>query len=466
VRAFFWSFASFGLLVGALVGGSYLGRPPSTLALVDRLSGEHWYRLDLAGRRVGHYSTRTWRDQAGVHFETAMALALPDAEPLRVEERLDFSSTGAMALTGARHLRRGPDAAEELIVTSQSRGLVAAFTRGGHTETRALDWSYALEDHLAIERWLEGETPEPGAHRIVPLLDLERLALVPLAWEVVEHTRDGGWVLRQSAPLEDKLFKLDARLVPEATSIAGLFHLTRTDPATARGKAGSVTARQTLHVPLAEPLDDPRRIRRLLLEVNAAAEIALGDAPGRRWSSDRRMEIVGGVRATSDEADVESALVEELRLPTGHPLIRALAFDVLRRMPADVGGRIEKLTRFVHTYLSYDAAAPVFSLLEAIEERRGDCTEFADLFTTLARALGLPARTVTGLAYAEDAGPAFYLHAWNEVAVDGQWRSVDPTFDQIDPDATHIRFSDSDSAYLRAYAALPDMRFKVREVGY
>jgi transglutaminase-like putative cysteine protease len=128
--------------------------------------------------------------------------------------------------------------------------------------------------------------------------------------------------------------------------------------------------------------------------------------------------------------------------------------------------QIANLTEFVHRHLDYRVDVNVMGVLDSLEKRVGDCTEFADLLTTLARAAGLPARTVTGLAYAETEGPGFYLHAWTEIAIYGTWHPVDPTFGQTRIGPAHIRFPDSDSAYLRAYAAIPEMRFRVTRAVY
>jgi transglutaminase-like putative cysteine protease len=63
------------------------------------------------------------------------------------------------------------------------------------------------------------------------------------------------------------------------------------------------------------------------------------------------------------------------------------------------------------------------------------------LFTTLARALSIPAREVSGLAYMGDEVRAFGGHAWCEVVLEGRWVPVDPTWGETSLSATHIRLS-------------------------
>ena len=97
----------------------------------------------------------------------------------------------------------------------------------------------------------------------------------------------------------------------------------------------------------------------------------------------------------------------------------------------------ELLTHWVHSNVRREATTSVPSAEKVLEARRGDCNEFATLYVALARAAGLPSRTVSGLIYRNG---RFYYHAWAEVYL-GDWVAVDPTFDQYPADAAHLRFA-------------------------
>jgi len=71
-----------------------------------------------------------------------------------------------------------------------------------------------------------------------------------------------------------------------------------------------------------------------------------------------------------------------------------------------------------------------------LRTRRCDCTEHTQLFVALGRALGIPARAVTGMIWVDG---RFYYHAWAEVQMN-EWVAVDPTFGQAPADAAHVRF--------------------------
>ena len=77
-----------------------------------------------------------------------------------------------------------------------------------------------------------------------------------------------------------------------------------------------------------------------------------------------------------------------------------------------------------------------------LANKAGDCTEHTLLFTTLARAAGIPARQVGGLVYVGGDDPSFGCHAWSEIHDGKQWVTVDPTFNQVYIDPTHIKFSE------------------------
>lgn len=68
-----------------------------------------------------------------------------------------------------------------------------------------------------------------------------------------------------------------------------------------------------------------------------------------------------------------------------------------------------------------------FEIASVVARRRtGDCTEHAVLTAALARAAGLPARVVLGLALVETAsGYEAYGHAWTETLEGGRWRVAD-----------------------------------------
>ena len=98
--------------------------------------------------------------------------------------------------------------------------------------------------------------------------------------------------------------------------------------------------------------------------------------------------------------------------------------------------------------LAYAEHQPAGSVLRALEKGYGECVDFADLLTTLARSQKIPTRTVYGIAYSTLPTPGFRFHAWNEILFEEHWHALDPTWNQVVADATHIPLDDQTLAAL------------------
>jgi hypothetical protein len=82
----------------------------------------------------------------------------------------------------------------------------------------------------------------------------------------------------------------------------------------------------------------------------------------------------------------------------------------------------------------------IISAMDIFNTRAGGSNEHTVLFTSFARAAGLPARMVGGLVYLKG---HFYYHTWPEVWL-GQWAPADPDMGQFPADVTHIRLMEGD----------------------
>jgi hypothetical protein len=90
----------------------------------------------------------------------------------------------------------------------------------------------------------------------------------------------------------------------------------------------------------------------------------------------------------------------------------------------------------------YDSAA------QALARRSGDCTEAALLLAAAARARGIPARVVYGVAYSSrftGQSHVFSPHMWVQVWDGARWRSFDAALERFD--AGHIALVVGDGAF-------------------
>jgi transglutaminase-like putative cysteine protease len=121
------------------------------------------------------------------------------------------------------------------------------------------------------------------------------------------------------------------------------------------------------------------------------------------------------------------------------PAIQRLARDTAGAAPGAYAAS-KALAAKVYQSLEKAYGASHDRASEVLTAGKGDCTEHAVLMVALARALGIPARQVSGLVYARygDGRDALYWHAWAQIRSGGEWIDVDPIFDQPVADATHV----------------------------
>jgi len=128
------------------------------------------------------------------------------------------------------------------------------------------------------------------------------------------------------------------------------------------------------------------------------------------------------------------------QIESDHPEMRHTAREVTKGI-SDPLAKVQKLAKWVADEVK-DEPVDSFSALEVLHTKKGECQAHTMLYTALARAAGIPTRMTGGIVYMEGIG--FLYHAWAESDVDG-WVSVDPTFNQVGVDATHIKLVEGPS---------------------
>ncbi len=120
-----------------------------------------------------------------------------------------------------------------------------------------------------------------------------------------------------------------------------------------------------------------------------------------------------------------SDLQPEKHIESDHPAIRRAAAKL---QESDAIKTINAVFRWVASHVRYSGyAAQDRGALYALEHKKGDCTEYMDLFVALCRANGLPARRIGGYISPENAVlKARDYHNWGEFYVNGTWQIADP----------------------------------------
>jgi hypothetical protein len=146
-------------------------------------------------------------------------------------------------------------------------------------------------------------------------------------------------------------------------------------------------------------------------------------------------------------------------LQSDHPSIRDHAVQILGS-ETDAHRAVLRLKNWVYNEIKKQPTISIPNALQVLQSKRGDCNEHTVLFNALARAAGIPARTVVGMVYLRG---AFYYHAWSEVWL-GKWVSLDSVLDQFPADVTHVKFLEGEiDRQLDMLQLLGNLRIEVLE---
>jgi hypothetical protein len=214
------------------------------------------------------------------------------------------------------------------------------------------------------------------------------------------------------------------------------------------------------------PLGSSKQIISLQLEVQGVDSLRLPENHRQSLRSEngklllnlRQDFLVEQARPLAEE-ERKRFLASTPTIQASHPRIKELALKIVGA-ETESRGKARKIQDWVYRNLRKTMASNSTTALGVIDSMAGDCTEHTLLFVSLARAVGLPAREVTGVAHVDG---LFGWHAWAEIHDGHQWISVDPTWDEFFVDATHIAFSQDpqDNAWLNV---LGKIRFRVVRV--
>lgn len=432
--------------------------------LAAGMAGERWYAVQLRHRPVGHYRTVAESARDGYRFYSELEFALARGPATRMEDELIFAAEPPHQLAQARHARFADGAAKTTVAWADG---TARIEEDGVLREIATDFDFDLADYLALERWLQAAPRRLGETSAVHSVDFDRLTLRRTVWRVLEagdaDIEDREVVVGRDGWLDETRIHLDADLVPRRLALPPLFTMDRVADADlalawrdAQGVGAAPFTAGWWLAPVTPAIDRPDELTRLVL----AAREAL-PWPGKSEEIRGETRLIGDALRTrpATEHELESATAATLTFPADAPDVLALAERATAGLD-DVQQLANALTLFVHSHLSYQEQSSLRTVHDTLRDRVGDCSEFADVLTSLARAVGLPARTVVGIAYSVEQ-QGFAPHAWNEIAVDGHWHAFDPTWGQTRADATHLPIPHEDFA--RTLANWSDVRLRVVE---
>ena len=421
---------------------------------------EHWYGVYMAGSKVGH-ATMTWRpakgDEPGAWAGiTNVAMSVSgrgNRVEMRIDERRFYAGTSPY----------------KLVATTMSQAM------GGVTDERVA----RLEDgKLVIERTVDGRR-QPGATLDSPKESLRDFAataprslkglkvgtktsVTMFNWQLMKEevmhivvkklSKLGqGGVVTHVATLDATLESMGltmTSLVAEPgliieTSMGPGLKMKLEEKAVAQGNITGLDVMWS-GVAVDKKLGDPKGITKLELSVGVTGDFVFPRSAiqrVRKKGGRYHITVSAGPGDVVTPEDRRKALLSDSLIDAGNPAIKAKSKELLKGAVTDAD-KVRTLLKFVYGALEKRLATNLPTASKVLEDKVGDCTEHTWLFVALARAAGLPARPAYGLAYIGDDYTSFGYHAWVEVALDGKWLAIDPTWNEPVADATHLRLGE------------------------
>lgn len=446
----FWC-AMTGLLIKRQIGAP---PPLITLSGTEKLTEniEEWWGVYFRGEKIGYASQTitlkpkgyTLRDLSVLNLNLLGAIQ-PATTRLDMEaneewilERFDFELNSKEIRFGAR----GSVRENKLSVEVDS---------GGHKSAHEITLTQAPYLLAALKPYVVTQQLELGKKFFFSTFDPSTLSqqVTTVVIEGREQIRIGGRTepaikLRQSYGGISVVSWIDGqgRTLKEE-SPAGLSivrqSLEEAKNLPSRGMSLDVVAQTA--IPVATPIVNAPTKQTLRLRLSG---VHLGNfqlTGGRqRLDSDRleiRREELKQVahKIPFNEARLQSYVQPTPFLQSDHPKIRALSAQILQEEANALRAAL-KIKDWVYKEIAKEPTVSIPNALEVLRTKKGDCNEHTVLFNALARAAGIPAKTVVGIVYLRG---AFYYHAWSEIWV-GEWISLDSVLNQFPADVTHVKF--------------------------
>jgi len=443
---------------------------------LERLGQEGWYGIYMMGQKVGHGhlwfrptrpAVSPWAADAGkpaepgaytYGFEMKMSVSGgAEANELTLSEYRYYAKDYPHALIETRFGTGAKGFIEERTATPTADGRMQIVrTLSGKAEP-ARDVPGTKEDLVAQLRLspLELIDTEVGTRAEVSLWSWEKEAdeAIAVSFDGIDK--------RQRAGISERVGRFT--LTYKATGVSGAV-LVGSDGTLLEMTLGAsllmkleersvaesgIAGLDILGTGVASParLGSPDAVSGLVLELTGPKGLKLPT------SSVRKVEAIGvegrfrltnkrGLGDAVTPAERTEALMSDATLDATHPTIVQRAGELTRGL-ATPGEKVRAIADWVFRTLDKKLATHLPTASTVLDKKVGDCTEHTWLTVALARAAGIPARPLYGLAYTGDGESIFAYHAWVEVAVPDatgveRWLAIDPTWGEAEADATHI----------------------------
>ncbi|MGP0065550.1 MAG: transglutaminase-like domain-containing protein [Isosphaeraceae bacterium] len=343
---------------------------------------------------------------------------------------------------------------------------------GGEEQSVTIPWGPDVRGPYAPEQSMARSPMKPNEERTLKMFmpGLNKVCEVHLLAREIEPVLLGDGSQRpllrvdqttvvdgKRAPEYDSRLYVDAsgQALKSEQDVLGGIVMYRTTEKGAKAPSGPVQfdlIRETV-VKVSRKIPNPEQTRhvkyRITLKDSDPAELIPNDSrqavvpDGSKTSAALEIKSLSPLDGSPSAEDPDPRYLKPNAIVTSEDTrVRSLALRLTRGVVAPW----DKATRINHWVFenirdkNFEVAfAPAGDVARTLA---GDCTEHAVLAAAMCRAVGIPSRVVVGLIYVDQLD-GFGFHMWDEVFVNHRWVALDPSWDQTNVDAVHIKISES-----------------------
>jgi len=417
--------------------------------------GEAWLAAYIQDQRVGYSVHRFDSYDGGCRFENTIKMTLSMAGKVQKVQSISTVTTKRdLTLESFDFSFSSQD--RSFAVTGVVDGAELKIIPSGGGKTRTIKLEHPVYPAVALGRlMISRKLPEDSVDRL-PVFDVSVLDTVPTGVQVLgrEKVTAGGQeydALKFKTRMArfDVTTWVDDKGLPIAENSPPNMRLERTSPQEILASAEEPARLDVLtmfRVPVDTLLPDTADITRLKLEISG---VDSSDSQ-LAWDNQKvltQVPLVVEISTPSLPAKPvkvpvpgqDEFLKPSVSMQCDDARIKAKAVEAVGS-EADAVEAARKLCSWVFTVVEKQATASFPTALDVLMHMKGDCNEHSVFYGALARAAGIPAKTVVGLIYMNG---AFYYHAWDEVYL-GKWIPVDPTFGEFPASALHLKLAEGD----------------------
>jgi hypothetical protein len=438
-----------------------------------------WYGVYLQGKKIGYLKMARDRVDPGIREVLLMHMKLTSfgqKADMVISQSMIYEAKPPYALTKAEYKEESGPTANKFTLTRTGPGTFDSVQTDGTNVrkkvVKGLDFS--LADSMATELWIK-RGPGKQNEIVVRDLDVKEQTIDTQANKLLTSKTSlvGGVEVKfyeiQSTTARDQI-SVVSRHDDQGKILSGKVAIFEVRYET-EDQAKNNEYSQDLFVfgmaKIERPLGDLKQVKELVLEVNGQAS-AVVDGPRQSVAKDNGKTILRlgkryGKEVKVGPKDAADNLKETSAYDLSASKVKSLAARAVGAATTDEA-KVKNIAKFVHDFIDPRLGNTMPTIHDLIERKQGDCKSYALLFTTLARASGVPSREVSGLLYCGDDAKAFGGHAWNEVILNGVWVPVDASLNETEINATHICFGTDKMAAKNLLETLGNLKLRVVQV--